>query len=33
MAVGLCSTAVATRLRAPAKAGVFAAVLGLGVLR
>jgi O-Antigen ligase len=32
MAVGLCSTAVATRLRAPAKAGVFAAVLGLGVL-
>jgi hypothetical protein len=32
MAAGLCSTAVATRWRAPAKAGVFAAVLGLGVL-
>ncbi len=32
MAAGLCTTAVATRLRAPAKAGVFAAVLGLGVI-
>ena len=32
MAVGLCSTSVATRLRAPAKAGVVAAVLGLGVI-
>ena len=31
MAVGLCSAAAATRLHAPAKAGVLAAVLGLGV--
>jgi hypothetical protein len=31
MAVGLCSAAAATRLHAPAKAWVLAAVLGLGI--
>jgi hypothetical protein len=31
MAAGLCSAAAATRLHAPARAGILAAVLGLGV--